>query len=233
MKNTIIKRRLFSLVLAAIMPAVFSVFYFIIFKNNLAPIIYSFSKIFIILWPIICYRFIFKLKLPSINLKDKKHYKALIAGTIVGISTIAIILLLLQTEVKTVIFFCAGNIKQKAITFGVINNYILFSLGLSIIHSLIEEYYWRWFVFGNMVKLTGFYKASILSALAFSTHHFIVIMQYFPPLWAVMFTFGVFIGGLILNFLYYKQKTLFGAWIAHVLMDLAIMYVGYLIIFNH
>jgi CAAX protease family protein len=224
------RKNAICVILASVLPFGFSFFYFVLASGSAAPIIYSISKVFVLLWPLICYKAIFKRRLPKLNLTNPNHYKSLCLGLVFGVVVFAFILILMQTGVRDIVFASAENIRQKAVTFGVLRHYVLFSLALSVFHSLLEEYYWRWFVFGHMLGKMKLFNAFVLSALAFSAHHFVVISQYFPLSVSLWFTLGVFVGGLILNYLYYRQKTLFGSWLAHMFMDLAIMYVGYLLI---
>ena len=53
--------------------------------------------------------------------------------------------------------------------------YLLLALFLAGIHSLMEEYYWRWFVFAELTRCLAVTPAIALSALAFMGHHVIVL----------------------------------------------------------
>jgi membrane protease YdiL (CAAX protease family) len=69
-----------------------------------------------------------------------------------------------------------------------------------------------------------------MSALAFAAHHVIVLYVYFPGrLWTatVPFAFAVAVGGAIWAWLYDRHQSLAGPWIAHALTDVAIMAVGF------
>ncbi len=73
------------------------------------------------------------------------------------------------------------SISDKLATFGIVTPRKYAALGLfySLCHSLLEEYYWRWFVFGHLRLLTRFWPAAIASALFFACHHVIVLAVYF------------------------------------------------------
>ena len=115
---------------------------------------------------------------------------------------------------------------------GIIKYYVLFAIFLSFFHSLLEEYYWRWFVYGNLLKIINPVAASLISAAAFASHHVIVLKEYFPWGWALFFGFSVAIGGVVWNTMYQRQKTLTGVWLSHMIVDLAIMTIGYFLIFS-
>jgi uncharacterized protein len=103
---------------------------------------------------------------------------------------------------------------------------------ISIVHSLLEEYYWRWFVFGWLKRHMKIWLAGVLASLAFAAHHVIVLAVYFPGL-GEFFTLvlplalGVAVGGGVWCWIYQRTGTLYAAWISHVLIDAAIMLIGY------
>jgi uncharacterized protein len=99
----------------------------------------------------------------------------------------------------------------------------------SVIHSLLEEYYWRWFVFGRLRRRLGFPAAAALSSLAFAAHHVVLLgllLGSFGPLtW--LFSLAVAAGGAAWAWLYEKSGTLAGPWLSHALVDAALMTIGY------
>jgi membrane protease YdiL (CAAX protease family) len=69
---------------------------------------------------------------------------------------------------------------------------------LAVVHSLLEEYYWRWFVFGRLRKILSLPAAIALSSLAFMAHHVVVLGRFFPnDFWtaAVPFSLCIAVGG--------------------------------------
>lgn len=107
--------------------------------------------------------------------------------------------------------------------------YLAFAAFLSVAHSLLEEYYFRWFVFGQMRKLLPLGLAVALSSLAFAAHHVLVLAQFFgwtsPLMWLGVVSVGV--GGAYWAWHYERSGSLFGPWISHLLVDVAILAVGY------
>ena len=104
------------------------------------------------------------------------------------------------------------------------------------IHSLMEEYYWRWFVFGELRRRIAVSLALALSALAFMGHHVIVLGVYFSHhfLDAVLpFSVCVAVGGAVWAWLYQRTGTIYSSWISHLLVDAAILTVGYDMVFSH
>jgi membrane protease YdiL (CAAX protease family) len=100
---------------------------------------------------------------------------------------------------------------------------------LSLIHSLAEEYYWRWFVFGQLRESLPLSAAIAISSLGFMAHHVLVIGRflggYGPFTW--FFAFCVAVGGGLWAWLYHRTGTLYGAWLSHFMVDAGLMWVGY------
>jgi uncharacterized protein len=105
---------------------------------------------------------------------------------------------------------------------------------MSLLHSLLEEYYWRWFVFGWLGRRLPWAWAAVISGLAFMSHHVILLAFYFPGhFWpvAVPFSVGVAVGGIVWAWIYHRSGSIYAVWASHCLIDLAIMAVGYDLLF--
>ena len=105
--------------------------------------------------------------------------------------------------------------------------FAIMGLLLSTVHSLLEEYYWRWFVFGLMKRHLPLWAAIVLSGLAFMAHHVVIVSVYFPWSLALPFSLGVAVGGGVWAWLYHRHDSLIGPWLSHLLVDAAIFVVGY------
>ena len=99
----------------------------------------------------------------------------------------------------------------------------------ALIHSFLEEYYWRWFVFGQLRKLVRLYAAVIISSLGFMAHHVILLDTFFglssPLTW--FFSFSIAFGGAVWALMYHRTGSLYAVWLSHLLVDAAIFIVGY------
>jgi membrane protease YdiL (CAAX protease family) len=108
--------------------------------------------------------------------------------------------------------------------------YLAIGLFLSVMHSLLEEYYWRWFVFGWLKQYIPLAWAIVLSSLAFMAHHVVILYVYLPGhFWtlAMPFSLGVAVGGGVWAWMYHRSGSLAGPWVSHVLVDAAILLIGY------
>lgn len=124
----------------------------------------------------------------------------------------------------------AELIAAKVAGFGVHGPMGFLGLGIfyCLVHSLLEEYYWRWFLFGGLQRLIPVWPAVLVSSLAFAAHHVIVLATYFGWSWQTgIFSSCVAIGGAAWAWLYHRSNSLIGPWLSHLLVDAAIFVVGY------
>jgi CAAX protease family protein len=127
----------------------------------------------------------------------------------------------------------AGELREFGISSPV--PYLLFAVGVCLGHSLFEEYYWRWFVFGWLRRWLPFGVAVVLSSLAFMAHHVIILGVYFPGrFWtaALPFSLCVAVGGAVWAWLYHRTGSLYAPWVSHVVIDAAIFAVGFDMVFR-
>lgn len=153
-------------------------------------------------------------------------------GLVVGGAMIVIYLAVLK---QTGLFEGPGAaIRAKVQSFGAASpvSFVLLGLFYSAIHSLLEEYYWRWFVFGQLAQGCKLAQAIAVSAVAFTAHHVLVLAHYFgwTSLATWLFVAAVAIGGACWAWLYHRTHSLYATWLSHALVDAAIFIVGYDII---
>jgi membrane protease YdiL (CAAX protease family) len=125
----------------------------------------------------------------------------------------------------------APRIHEKIAEFGIDSLWKYAALGLfySLIHSLLEEYYWRWFVFRQLRSLVPLWPAIVVSALAFMGHHVILLSEFFKeaPWLAWLLSSAVAVGGAFWAWLYERTGSIYSAWLSHLLIDAGIFWVGY------
>jgi uncharacterized protein len=222
-----------ALIPAMLLPSIAAFFYFILLsENNAARWIYGFTKVCTLVWPFFCVLFLFKEKLPKISFEHFKRFNVIALGTLSGITIVFLMYLLLQTPITQVMSENIHLIRAKAIKLGFIDHYWSFALFLALGNSLMEEYYWRWFVFGYLRQRLNFSLSMLLGSLAFGAHHFVVLSQYYPFQWTLIFGSAVVLGGIFWCFLYEKQKTLLGCWISHIIVDLGFLCIGHQFLFQ-
>ncbi|MDA0811583.1 MAG: CPBP family intramembrane metalloprotease [Verrucomicrobia bacterium] len=213
-----------------------SLLYFVVLSEQpIGKMIYAGAKVFTIVWPVLCIAILWRMGLGWFKgFKDTRHWgnlrphlRALPLGLVTGLLIVGTLWGLLQTPLAEIVETSSPAIRRKATALGFLENYILFATFLSVLHSLIEEYFWRWFVFGHLRQKMSAVSAAVLGSIAFASHHLIVLGQFFPFGFAVFLSICVAIGGLMWCWLYQRQGTLAGAWLSHLIADAGLMAVGY------
>ena len=125
-------------------------------------------------------------------------------------------------------------VEEKVVGMGInsVWKYLGLSLAYALIHTFMEEYYWRWFVFDFLDRFTSTAVANILSSLGFMAHHVVVLAVYFGwshPLTYVI-SFCVAIGGSFWAWQFKRTGTLFVPWLSHLIIDAGIFSLGFFLI---
>ncbi len=126
------------------------------------------------------------------------------------------------------------TILDKVGAFGIGSSafFIAFGAFYSLIHSGLEEYYWRWFVFRRLRPMLGPGTAIAVSSFGFALHHLLLLGTYFgydnPLAW--LGTLGVAVGGAYWAWNYHRFDSIWPAWISHGIIDAAIFAVGFYVL---
>lgn len=102
----------------------------------------------------------------------------------------------------------------------------------SIVHSGLEEYYWRWFAFGRIARRCSWLTAALITNAAFMLHHVVLLGVYFgyDNLLTWVCSFGVAVGGFVWQAIYKKTDSVYGGWLSHGLIDAGIFALGFLML---
>lgn len=122
-------------------------------------------------------------------------------------------------------------IRDKIVGLGIGQLWMYAAVGVfyAVCHSALEEYYWRWFVFGQLRSRLRLVPAVAISSLAFMAHHVILLATYFgwSSPWAYAFSLAVAAGGAVWAWLYDRSGSLTSPWLSHLVVDAAIFLVGF------
>lgn len=202
--------------------------YFILFKDeSFAQAIYFATKASIVIWPLV---WITASRKYFAKMFGGNTSKSLIFGVISGLAILALVALT-YFLLSDFLAQYAANFRAKAEDLNFLKHYILFSLFLSVIHSFIEEYYWRWFILNGLKLKMKVLSAAVVSSLGFASHHFLILTEFFPLYLSVIGTAAIFAAGLLWCGIYLKSGNILGSWFSHFCADMAIMTVGYFLIF--
>ncbi|MFQ5669038.1 MAG: CPBP family intramembrane glutamic endopeptidase [Acidobacteriota bacterium] len=218
---------------AMIVPALGAAAYFHLGPAHrpLAAILYGGSKLFLVLWPLVAGRVTRRNGGWPRGPARHRPRTVLLTGLGVGLAMGGLLLFLyLFTPVGEAVRQAAPRVRGKVADLGVLPFYVPFSLFLALAHSLVEEYYWRRYVFGDLATLMPWSWAALLAGLAFAAHHYVVLAAYFPPTLMLATGTGVAGAGVFWCWLYRRQRSLMAPWLSHVLADAVILAIGYQLI---
>ncbi len=159
--------------------------------------------------------------------------KGLATGIVFGLVVTSASWLAFRYVLQALPAFVAATepIQAKISGFGLdsLGKYVALGVFYSIAHSFLEEYYWRWFVFGQLRRLLPLLPAIFLSSLGFTAHHVLVLSTYFGWWTAptLLLSAAVAVGGAFWAWLYERSGSLLGPWLSHLLVDAGIFLVGY------
>ncbi len=154
-------------------------------------------------------------------------------GLIFGAAIVIAMLALYHLWLQPAGFFDQPSqaVRQKIADLGLSSKWKYAALGAfyALGHSLLEEYYWRWFVFGQIQRRWPIGVAVTVSSLGFMAHHVILLATYFG--WqspaTYVFSLCVAVGGAAWAWIYHRSGSLYGSWLSHLLVDAGIFIVGY------
>ena len=201
--------------------------YLIITPDQYSQLAYGLAKLLLVLWPLIWWR---SLQRSSCQLIPNRI--ASVWGGLVLSVTILVVVGSAAWFLQDTLMTMKSALQLQVTSFGLTkSSYIWFALGLASIHAAFEEWYWRGFVFRGLRLKLSWPWAALVGSLAFSAHHALVLSQFAPWWLTVIGTVSVAVTGFVWCYLYQRTNSLFGNWLSHFLADIAVMSVGYWLIF--
>jgi uncharacterized protein len=224
--------RPYALLFALVFPTLLTYGYFIHLADRptgVQQIVYSLGKILQFAFPVVWVYGYHRRRLAPVGLSRS----GLIEGLAFGFAVAGAMLALYGWVLGPYGFFDGPDeaIREKVQDLGLdtAGKFIAAALFYSLIHSLLEEYYWRWFVFGELRWLLRLGPAILVSSLAFMAHHVILLgifLGWQSPA-TYLFSAAIAVGGAVWAWIYHRSGTLYGPWFSHLLIDAAIFVIGY------
>lgn len=94
-------------------------------------------------------------------------------------------------------------------------------------NSLLEEFYFRGFLFLNFYRWKNKIFAYLYSSMLFSVYHVAIFALWFNIWLIVLALFGLFVVGLLFNWLNTKSDNFLNSWVLHILADMGVMVIGF------
>lgn len=113
-------------------------------------------------------------------------------------------------------------ITERLQTFASINttNILFIGIYIILINSLLEEFFWRGFLFKKLKENVG-KSGYLISGLAFSFHHVMFYYNWFTLPFFLIVTAGLTLYAICMNLIYNKYKDLYSCWLIHGITDTA------------
>lgn len=176
--------------------------------------------------PLLYIKFIIKepiLKFLNLKSFDLKNLRS---GFLLGLLSMGIVIgayLIFQNFINTDVIIddlqTRLNVTPQVFVFIAI--YITFG------NSLLEEFYFRGFIFLNIYKTKYKKLAYLFSSLLFAVYHVGIFMLWFEFWITLLALLGLFIIGLVLNWLNTKSNNFLNSWVLHILADIGVMLIGF------
>ncbi len=223
-----------GLIPAMVVPMAGAFLYFVMLGPGVwTGILYAVTKAFTLVWPLVGYFLIEGQKPKWGKINWSRHWQATPLGFWTGGVLLAVMLGgYFLTPIGGFVKSFGPDVRERIDALGLLEWYIPFALFLSLAHSLLEEFYWRWYVFGRAKSVFPRITAYLLGAFSFAAHHYVELFATMSFWTAAGLGMAVAIGGLLWCWMVDKQQTLAGAWISHILVDAGMMIVGYDMIFR-
>ncbi|WP_404459402.1 CPBP family intramembrane glutamic endopeptidase [Oceanobacillus kapialis] len=100
--------------------------------------------------------------------------------------------------------------------------FIFVGIYISFGNSLLEEYFFRGFIFFNLPRKWGY----IYSPLLFASYHIPMIMLWFTADIILICFIGLWIIGFVFHLVNEKNRTIWASWIIHICADIMIIMIG-------
>lgn len=156
----------------------------------------------------------------------RPHKKGFLAALLLGVLVYAVILgayFLIKPY-----FDFSGIADSLTANAGVTkDNFLLVSLYISFVNSLLEEFFFRGFLFMNLKKTGSRGFAYLFSAGAFAAYHVAMMLGWFSPVLFALVMVGLTAGGMIFNRLNEKLDTIYASWLVHMFANFAINTIGF------
>jgi len=156
----------------------------------------------------------------------------ILTGLLSGTAIALVGWLMVLTPVGEIVSNNKENLVKKArdLGFDTPRRFLMVATFITLLHSAMEEYYWRWFVYGHLRQMVGHWPGHLLASVAFTGHHLVLMSVLFPLPLALFLSFLVGLGGLIWTLMYEWQGTVLGCWLSHLVVGAFLMIVGYRLI---
>ncbi len=173
----------------------------------------------------------------SYSLYDKKcnlkklfipNKKGILTAVLLGVGVYAVV-------VGAYFAFCgifdfSGLTSSLTATTGVSkDNFIFVAVYISFANSLLEEFFFRGFAFLTLKSVSNRILAYIISSVLFAAYHIAMMIGWFAWPVILLSMLGLFVGGVIFNFVNEKYNNIYISWLVHMFANFATNTIGFIL----
>ena len=100
-----------------------------------------------------------------------------------------------------------------------------FILVLIIINPILEEWYWREFMYKRYLNKLGVVKSVILTSFFYTLYHMLALIPLFEMPFSIIATIPIFFAGLLWGYIRVKFSSIIAPVISHSLADIGMIFV--------
>lgn len=151
------------------------------------------------------------------------------SGIYIGLAVFAIIFIAYVVfkpyiDFHNIVFDLTSKLKINK------SNYIFVALYICLINSLLEETFFRKYIFLSILELGKNNIAYFISAALFSIYHIAIFKTWFQIWISILCLVALFATGLFLNYVNKKSGSVKTSWTIHFFANVAILLIGYMYI---
>lgn len=166
----------------------------------------------------------------TIDLKSifKMNKKGIITAVVLGVAVYVVILgaYIIFKDVFDFSMITSALTKNIGVSK---DNFVYVSIYISFVNALLEEFFFRGFAFLTLKRMSSASFAYIFSAAVFSIYHVAMMIGWFSIWLFLLVLIGLFIGGLIFNFLNDRTGNIYTSYLVHMFANFAINTIGFIL----
>ena len=109
------------------------------------------------------------------------------------------------------------------------DNFIFVAIYISFVNSLLEEFFFRGFAFLTLKSVSGRKTAYIVSSALFALYHIAMMIGWFGLPVILLSMAGLFVGGIIFDFVNEKYNNIYISWLIHMFANFATNTIGFIL----
>lgn len=166
----------------------------------------------------------------ELNLRKIFRWNKKGVGLTFGLAIAVYLIILGAYYVGKDIFDFSGITKSLTANIGVTGeSFVWVALYISFVNSFLEEFFFRGFAFLTIKKLMSRKFAYIFSSFMFALYHVAMMIGWFSIGVYFITMAGLFVGGLLFNYLNEKNETIYNSWMVHMFANFAINTIGFIL----